>query len=114
LEKLIMTRTKLIARTLLTSFALFNLSTAPKATAAPIIVNREPHGAAFIVNSETIPADLKSLLNTSKRSFPALMIRGSHGASFVTATSAMKSDKQAVAVPPLVTRGSHGAAIIAN
>jgi hypothetical protein len=109
-----MTRTKLFAHTLLAGFAVLNLGTALKASASPVTVNRGPHGAAFIVNSDNIPVDTKSLPTSSNRSFPNLMTRGSHGASVITSAAAMKSDEQAIAVPHLVTRGSHGAAIITN
>jgi hypothetical protein len=114
LEKLIMTYTKLIAHTLLAGFALLNLTTALKASATPITVTRGPNGAAVIIDSENIPVDAKASPTSPNRSFPELMTRGSHGASFVTAASQMKSEKQAISVPNLVTRGSHGAAVIAN
>jgi hypothetical protein len=114
LEKLIMTRTKFIAHTLLAGFALLNLSTALKASVAPITINRGSHGAAVIIDSENIPVDDKASPTSPNRSFPKLMSRGSHGASLATKASTMKSDMHAFAPPTFATRGSHGAAIIVN
>jgi hypothetical protein len=109
-----MAYTKLIAHTLLAGFALLNLTTALKASAAPIIVTRGSHGAAIIVDSENIPVDAKASPTSPNRDFPELMSRDSHGASLATEGSAMKSDMQAFAAPTFATRGSHGAAIIVN
>jgi hypothetical protein len=109
-----MTRTKRIAHTLLAGFAVLNLGTALKANAAPITVTRGSHGAAFIVDSDHIPVDAKSLPTSPNPTFPELTTRGSHGASIVTAASVMKSEMQAFAVPTLVNRGPHGASMIAN
>jgi hypothetical protein len=109
-----MTRTKFIAHTLLAGFALLNLSTALKASAAPIIVTRGSHGAAVIVESDHIPVDAKASPTSPNRDFPGLMSRGSHGASLATEGSVMKANMQAFAAPSFVTRGSHGASIIVN
>jgi hypothetical protein len=114
LEKLIMTRTKFIAHTLLAGFALLNLTTALKASATPVTVTRGSHGAVVIIDAENIPVDAKASPISPNRSFPELMTRGSHGASIVSAASQMKSGKQAISVPDLMARGSHGAAVIAN
>jgi hypothetical protein len=109
-----MTRTKFIAHTLLAGFALLNLGTALKASAAPIIVTRGSHGAAVIVDSDTIPVDAKASPNSPNHAFPGLMSRGSHGASLATEASEMKPNMQAFATPTFATRGSHGASIIVN
>jgi hypothetical protein len=109
-----MTRTKLIAHTLLAGFALLNLSTALKASAAPITINRGSHGAAVIIDSENVPVDVKPLSNSPSRAFPELMSRGPHGASYATEGYAMKSDTQAFAAPTFVNRGSHGASILVD
>jgi hypothetical protein len=109
-----MARTKFIAHTLLAGFALLNISTALKASAAPIIVTRGSHGAAVIVDSDNIPVDAKASPTSPNRNFPKLMSRGSHGASFTTEGSKMKPGMQAFAAPTFATRGSHGATIIVN
>jgi hypothetical protein len=109
-----MTRTKFIAHTLLAGFALLNLSTALKASAAPIIVTRGSHGAAVIVDSENIPVDAKASPTSPNHAFPGLMSRGSHGASLATEASAVKPNMQAFATPTSATRGSHGASVIVN
>jgi hypothetical protein len=109
-----MTRTKLIAHALLAGFAILNLGTMLKANAAPITVTRGSHGAAFIVDSDNIPVDAKSLPTSPNHTFPELTIRGSHGASIANTAAVMKSDMQAFGVPTLVNRGSHGASIIVH
>jgi hypothetical protein len=77
---------KFIAKTLLVGFTLSSPITALKASAEPITVARDSHGAALIVNSDKTPVDakLKSLPNSPNRSINVLGAEETVLASTVT------------------------------
>ena len=88
-----MQRHKLLVRSLLASITFLNLSQIPKVLAEPTWVQRGPHGAIQIVDSDRLPVSAMKLPQASGRGSSKLAVRGPHGAFHLTNDESMTEPK---------------------
>ncbi len=107
-----MSTTKLFTQTVIAGLALLSIAAAPKANAESVVVNRGPNGAAFIVKSDNIPVDAKTLPQSPAHDFPRIVTKGPNGAAAFSNKPVTSESGKVVTVPNVITRGPNGAAVV--